>query len=355
MGVGLVSSVLALTVIAKYQLTADRKSHGEELDRSPVTTLRLKRALIVGAGYVGRTLARELEATGRWSVVGFVDDLEQQVVADDCQILGQRDQTVALASQYHVDEVFVAYAPTWQQQLAEELTCQCPNVRVSAVPSPYEAALRIAQDQSVGDIALMHLAGGFSPRHEFTKRTFDIVSAAIGLILLAPLLAFVAVLVRLTSAGPALFSQERVGRYGKTFKIYKVRTMVVDAEAKTGPVLASGKNDARLTGVGKFLRSCRLDEIPQLWNVLRGDMSIVGPRPERPTFVKTFESRTPTYARRHQVRPGITGLAQVRGTYHTDARDKLRFDLIYVAHQSIWLDLRILFWTIKVVLCPGSK
>jgi exopolysaccharide biosynthesis polyprenyl glycosylphosphotransferase len=187
---------------------------------------------------------------------------------------------------------------------------------------------------------------------ERVKRAFDFAASLLGLILLAPVLALVAIMVKMSSPGPVIFTQERIGRYGKPFQILKIRTMVEDAEAATGPVLAQGEVDPRLTKIGRFLRSCRLDEIPQLWNVLKGEMSLVGPRPERPHFVRKFVDRTPAYAKRHEVRPGITGLAQVSGGYHTDARDKLRFDLIYVSHQSLWLDLEILARTVKVCVVP---
>jgi lipopolysaccharide/colanic/teichoic acid biosynthesis glycosyltransferase len=152
-----------------------------------------------------------------------------------------------------------------------------------------------------------------------------------------------------------MFKQERIGLYGTPFWIYKFRTMHEDAEAVTGPVLSEGICDARLTKVGRWLRLLRVDEIPQLWNVLRDEMSLVGPRPERTCFVREFEQSIPTYSRRHQVRPGITGLAQVCGGYHTGAGDKLRFDLIYIAHQSVWYDLAILLRTVLVVIFPRSK
>jgi lipopolysaccharide/colanic/teichoic acid biosynthesis glycosyltransferase len=126
--------------------------------------------------------------------------------------------------------------------------------------------------------------------------------------------------------------------------------MVQDAEARTGPVLSSGRDDSRLTLIGRWLKLFRLDELPQLWNVVRGEMSLVGPRPERPCFVAEFEQSIPGYGKRHQVRPGITGLAQVCGGYHTLAQDKLRFDVFYVANQSVWLDLSIVWRTVLVVL-----
>jgi len=170
------------------------------------------------------------------------------------------------------------------------------------------------------------------------------------LVATAPLMLLVAALIKLTSPGPIIFAQERVGQLGRVFRLYKFRTMRQDAEAQTGPVLSMGSLDARMTPVGKWLRIFRIDELPQLWNVLRGEMSVVGPRPERPFFVEQFATRDPVYVRRHAVRPGITGMAQVLAGYHTDARDKLRFDLIYITHQSVGLDLKILWFTLVLIV-----
>jgi lipopolysaccharide/colanic/teichoic acid biosynthesis glycosyltransferase len=191
-------------------------------------------------------------------------------------------------------------------------------------------------------------------RTQIPKRVFDVCVSLAGLAIAAPAMALIAILIKRDS-GPAVFVQERIGRGGRTFNLYKFRTMIPDAEAKTGPVLAEGMADARLTRIGRRLKSIRLDELPQLWNVLRGDMSLVGPRPERPCFVTRFETLNPTYARRHDVRPGITGLAQIYGGYHTDWRDKLRFDLNYISRQSLLLDLRILLKTFSVVLLARHK
>ena len=317
-----------------------------------------RRVLIVGAGEVGRTLAQGLEAKGTYQVVGFVDDqldpLEASEAASD-RFLGTRRDTARLVKQYGIDEVIIAYAPTWQQRLTEQLAAESPEVTIRVIPSPYEAMMKLGQVGHMGDIALVNLDTRPSRFTGASKRVFDLVLATSGLILLAPFLPIIVLLIKLTSKGPVIFSQERVGRYGQEFPVYKFRTMERDAERHSGPVRSSGKSDTRLTRVGRWLRLFRIDELPQLWNVLRGEMSLVGPRPERPNFVENFQRTTPTYARRHEVRPGITGLAQVCGGYHTDARDKLRFDLIYVSHHSVWYDVKILFRTILVVILPNFK
>jgi exopolysaccharide biosynthesis polyprenyl glycosylphosphotransferase len=185
------------------------------------------------------------------------------------------------------------------------------------------------------------------------KRAFDLVAAVAGLILASPLLLLSAIIVKLESPrDPVLYHQERVGLNGKTFTIHKLRTMRSDAEAGTGPVW-SGANDTRVTAAGRFMRKTRLDEIPQLWNVLRGDMSLVGPRPERPAFVEQLTRQIPFYGQRHVVKPGVTGWAQVRYSYGAsveDAMQKMQYDLYYVKHLSLGFDLLIVLETIKTVL-----
>jgi sugar transferase (PEP-CTERM system associated) len=186
-----------------------------------------------------------------------------------------------------------------------------------------------------------------------TKRLLDLMLAAVGLVLALPLMAVIALLIRLTSTGPVFYHQRRVGQHGRIFVLHKFRSMCHDAEAATGPVWASRQGDSRVTSVGGWLRRLRVDELPQLWNVLRGDMSFVGPRPERPEFVSELARHIPFYGQRHIVRPGITGWAQVRYTYGAsteDALQKLQYDLFYIKNLSISLDLFIVLSTVKTVL-----
>jgi sugar transferase (PEP-CTERM system associated) len=190
------------------------------------------------------------------------------------------------------------------------------------------------------------------------KRAFDLTLSVIGVIITAPLMLFVAALVKLTSQGPILYHQERVGLNGRPFTVHKFRTMRRDAEAHTGPVWSQA-NDNRITPAGRFLRRTRFDELPQLWNVFRGDMSLVGPRPERPSFVADLTASIPFYGQRHVVKPGLTGWAQIRYTYGAsveDAIEKLQYDLYYIKNLSLALDLVIVLETIKtVVLRRGAQ
>jgi exopolysaccharide biosynthesis polyprenyl glycosylphosphotransferase len=190
------------------------------------------------------------------------------------------------------------------------------------------------------------------------KRIAAVIVSTIGLSLSLVLLPFVVLLIKLTSPGPLLYRQKRVGKNGVLFDCYKFRTMRADAEADSGPTWA-GDEDPRITPVGKFLRKSRIDEIPQLWNVLKGDMYLVGPRPERPEFVDWLNREIPHYNLRHSVRPGITGWAQIRYRYGSsveDAKEKLRYDLFYVKNMSPGLDLLIFLETIKIILLGrGAK
>ena len=180
------------------------------------------------------------------------------------------------------------------------------------------------------------------------KRILDIVVALLGFLAALPFMLLTVIAIKIFDPGPVFYSQERSGRYEKAFKVYKFRTMRVDAEKLSGPMLAQ-ENDPRITRLGAFLRAVRLDELPQIWNVLVGDMSIVGPRPERPFFVEQFKQEIPEYIYRMNVKPGITGLAQVYGKYNTTAYDKLIYDLVYIQNAGIRTDLTIIIQTVRVL------
>jgi sugar transferase (PEP-CTERM system associated) len=192
----------------------------------------------------------------------------------------------------------------------------------------------------------------------FQKRLIDIVLASIGIVLSAPLALLTALAVKLDSDGPILYGQERVGENGRTFMVWKFRSMKQDAEKGGTPIWAKAQDD-RVTRVGRFIRKTRLDELPQFWNVVRGDMSFVGPRPERPFFVEQLAKEIPFYQQRHAVKPGLTGWAQVKYQYGSsveDAMEKLRYDLYYVKHLSVSFDISIVFDTVKVILFgKGAK
>lgn len=244
--------------------------------------------------------------------------------------------------------IFIASNLAEQEKKAAFYVALEKDWEVSLVPEFYEIMLSGARLEQVGEMPVFEI---IPPNKSFgfvLKRLADICLSLIGLILSLPLTIPAALAIKLESKGSLFFVQQRVSRGEKIFPVYKFRTMVVDAEKNTGPVLAC-KNDRRVTRVGRFLRKTRIDEIPQLFNVLKGDMSIVGPRPERPHFVDQFEQELPHYKFRHYIKTGITGMAQVRGFYGTDPEDKLRMDLLYANRRSFIFDLKILLETLKVI------
>jgi sugar transferase (PEP-CTERM system associated) len=235
----------------------------------------------------------------------------------------------------------------------ELLNCKVRGINIIDGESFYERITGKLLVEKINPSWLI-FSDGFrkSPVTRLMKRVSGFFLSAIMLILFSPLLALVAIAIRLDSPGPVLFSQERVGEEGKIFKIYKFRSMETDAETECGPVWAC-EGDPRITRVGRIIRKLRIDELPQLWNVLRGDMSFVGPRPERPHFVERLKKIIPYYEERFSVKPGVTGWAQILypyGASDKDALEKLKYDLYYIKNMSLLLDLLVIFHTVKIVL-----
>lgn len=222
------------------------------------------------------------------------------------------------------------------------------------VPTLYEICCRQMYLWQIDDLPTQRVSRMLlTLEQRVLKRSLDLVVALTSTIILVPVMLVTAIAVKLDSPGPVIYAQVRVGRNGKLFKVHKFRSMRQDAEAKSGPVLAS-ENDPRITRLGRFIRATRLDELPQLFDVLAGNMSIVGPRPERPFFVEQFIVEKPEYAYRHNVKPGITGLAQIAGKYNTTAYDKLVYDLIYIQNFSVINDLTLMLQTFKVLITKSS-
>ncbi len=225
---------------------------------------------------------------------------------------------------------------------------------VYVVPQLFEISMLKARMVQFEDMPAFMIDGiGLTVEQKFFKRLFDIVLSVVGIIITTPIMLVTALLVKFTSPGPVLYAQERVTINSRLYNIYKFRTMRVDAEALTGPVI-SGGNDPRVTSLGRILRKYRIDELPQLFNVLMGDMSIVGPRSERPFFVDQFAKDIPGYNQRSAVKAGITGFAQILGNYDTSPEDKLRYDLIYIKNYSLLLDIKLIFQTLKVVFTGNN-
>jgi exopolysaccharide biosynthesis polyprenyl glycosylphosphotransferase len=231
-----------------------------------------------------------------------------------------------------------------------EPACNLLQKELLLVPDSADVLLHAAAAHQLDDLLVLSIKPlQLTVMRQALKRGLDIAGAVLLLTLFAPLIAIVYLLVPLESDGPALFRQERRGIGGRSFKVLKFRTMLVNAEKQSGPVLATVE-DPRVTVLGRWLRASRFDELPQLFNVLRGDMSLVGPRPEREYFARQFDQELPNYRLRTVIKPGLTGLAQVWGRYSTTAEDKLRLDLMYIANHSLGLDINLLLQTVRVVL-----
>jgi sugar transferase (PEP-CTERM system associated) len=317
-----------------------------------------ERVLFVGTGDAARKVARQIldQRDFAYRVIGFIDDdpsrIGERIV--NPAIVGTPADIERLIATHHIDRIVVGLSDRRGKLPIEELLrAKMSGVRVEDATTTYE---RVTGKILIDGLrpSWLIFSDGFrvSRVTRLMKRTIDLFLSLALAILTLPLMALTALLVLLEDGGPVLYRQERVGENGRTFTLSKFRSMRKDAESGGKPIWARDGDD-RITRVGRFIRKTRLDELPQLWNVLRGDMSFVGPRPERPYFVEQLSKEIPFYQQRHAVKPGITGWAQVKYRYGSsleDAMEKLRYDLYYIKHLSVFFDLTIVFDTVKVVL-----
>ncbi len=255
----------------------------------------------------------------------------------------------------NVSEIYIT--PSTKSKSKNNIISYCITqkyVSVFLVPQLYEIGIVNSKTNNIDDMLLFEIESlHFTLEQRLLKRFIDILGSLIGIILSSPLMIFAAIAIKINDRGSVFFKQERVGINGSKFTLYKFRTMIENAEEKTGAIWAQ-KNDVRITKLGKFLRSTRIDELPQLFNVLKGEMSLIGPRPEREVFIEEFVKTNPSFVHRTNVKPGITGLAQTIGKYDTDPMDKLRYDLLYIRKYSIFQDIYIVLLTIKTVFDKDS-
>jgi sugar transferase (PEP-CTERM system associated) len=352
-GVFIIAAVLVVGFVVGWRLAFDwltRRVRPRE------------RLLLVGTSAAAVALARELfdrRSELGVEIVGFIDADRAQVGAPliNPGVIGTIEDIPSIVRARSVERVVVSLADARGKLPMDKLL----EMKIDGVGFDHLASV---YEEYTGKIAVENLRPSwliFSPGFRKTrlllssKRLLDLVLGSAGLVLSLPLMALIAAAVKLSSAGPVMYKQQRVGQHGRIFTVNKFRSMRDDAEAHTGPVWAS-KNDSRITPVGRWLRRFRLDELPQLWNVLTGDMSLVGPRPERPEFVTELTEQIPFYGQRHILRPGLTGWAQIRYTYaatREDALEKLQYDLFYIKNLSLVLDLFIMLSTVKTVI--GAK
>jgi Undecaprenyl-phosphate glucose phosphotransferase len=312
----------------------------------------LESVLVVGAGPLGQIVAqkiRELPQLG-FRVVGFVDDMPPQVTngSPPPLILGPTAELREIIRSHRIDQVFVALPRESHEKLEDCLALlDREAVGVRVVPDIMQfvfvrAGLEVLDDIPIINLAETPLSGWYGP----VKRLADIVFSLTGLVFLSPFFAVTGIIIKLTSPGPVFYRQERMSLGGDVFTMLKFRTMREDAEAGTGPVWAT-RDDPRRTRIGALLRKVSLDELPQLINILKGEMSFVGPRPERPVFVEQFKDKVPRYMLRHKVKCGLTGWAQVNGWRgNTSIEKRIEYDIFYIENWSLTFDIKIIWMTI---------
>lgn len=320
----------------------------------------MRRALMIGAGKAGSTLTKMLKEihSGPFVVVGYIDDdpSKQGEEINGYKVLGNSDQLTELTEKLDITDLIFAISGELKPELFRSVLHAAENdIEVTSLPALYEEVfgrvpifllpsdwiLRSFIDQT-------HTSGIY----ESVKRLMDITFSVIGLVILVVLFPLISLLILIDSGSPVLYSQMRVGKYGRTYKIHKFRTMCRDAE-KDGVARTAVENDARITRIGKFLRRSHIDELPQFWNILKGENSMVGPRAEQIELVNKFQQQLPFYRARLFVRPGLTGWAQINQRYASTVEDtavKLEYDLYYIKNRNLFLDLTILLRTVGRVL-----
>ena len=284
--------------------------------------------------------------------------LEKMNAREDKYIISQiinykegMEKLIQQIDQY--DGIIVGDMPSHERNLIIKY-CYAKQIRTYSVPKISDILLRSSVDLNLFDSPLLLSRNtGLAIEQMFCKRLMDVVFSLLGLVISAPFFLLIAISIKLTDRGPVFYKQTRLTKDGKTFEIYKFRTMIQNAEKYSGAVLAS-EHDPRILLVGRLLRATRLDELPQIFNILKGEMSIVGPRPERPELAAEIEKEIPEFSYRLKVKAGLTGYAQVYGKYNTTSYDKLKLDLTYIRNYSIFLDLKLIFMTPKIMLLKES-
>ncbi|CUT02926.1 undecaprenyl-phosphate glucose phosphotransferase [Candidatus Chrysopegis kryptomonas] len=315
-----------------------------------------RNTLIVGFNEKGKEifdLLKKYPALG-YRVVGFIrTDKRRGGEYAGVKVLGNVDGINEIIKKYDVKEIIFALDSNEHDKLLDLIGRCDEEVNFKIVPDLYDAISGLARTNQIYGFPLIEIMPELmKPWEKVAKRLIDIVVSLVVLVVGLPLWILIAILIKLDSRGPIIYKQERVGKDGKIFTLYKFRSMYENAEAMTGPTWAT-KNDPRVTRIGKILRKLHLDEIPQFFNVLKGDMSLIGPRPERPMFVEKLSKEIPLYKRRLKVKPGITGWAQVKYKYDEsieDVKKKLQYDLFYIENMSLRMDLKIIAYTILHVL-----
>lgn len=302
-----------------------------------------KNIIVIGAGKKAHLVLNLLQKNKEHEIIGFLDN-KQNTPIGNLPILGTLKDTANTVKRYNINEIIIALPPQAHDEILKIiLESYNLGINIRAVPDLYDFILT---EQVIKDGLIDLNIKPINSLNIIIKRTIDLSAASILLILTLPLMLFTSAIIKFDSKGSVIYKQIRQSKFSKPFILYKFRTMIDNAEKETGPIISDNKNDQRITSVGKFLRRTYLDELPQLINIIKGDMSLVGPRPERPELSKQFVNELIDWNKRLYIRPGLTGLAQIAGKTGLEPEEKLKYDLSYIKNQSLVLDLKILIRTI---------
>ncbi len=329
-------------------------------DRIIGTRIFKRNLLIIGSGSLARNVAEVAERSPYLTCIGFLSLGDAKVTVPDAQVLRDTRTLVEIARHHKVDEIVVAVEERRQKLQTEQLLeCRLNGIQISEPSGFFERQEGRVEVDGLYP-SWMIFGPGFNSvttEQRIAKRLFDFLTSSLLLVFFAPLMILIALAIGASGGGPILYRQDRVGLNGRLFTIWKYRSMRLEAESD-GVARWSSSNDARVTVLGSLLRRFRMDELPQLWNVLKGEMSFIGPRPERPEFVRQLETQIPYYDYRHIVKPGISGWAQINlpyGASFKDAKEKLNYDLYYVKNYSLALDFLVLLQTARVIIWPTKS
>lgn len=317
--------------------------------------------LIVGNGEKALKIYQDLqnqEISSGNKIIGYINKNGEGKDLSDLKCLGSINNLPQLITQHKIEEIIIALEPEEENQIFDVICCSGQDVEIKIPAERKDILMGNVKNNAIFNTPLVTVTQGLmAPWQQILKRIFDIFISLIAIIILSPVYIVTSIIVYSTSKGPIFYKQERIGYKGKPFYMHKFRSMYVDAE-KHGPMLSSGDKDPRITPFGRFMRKVRLDEIPQFYNVLKGTMSVVGPRPERQYFIDKITQKAPEYRLLHRVKPGITSWGQVKYGYAEtvdEMVERLKYDLIYLENLSLSTDVKILFYTIIIILQGRGK
>lgn len=337
-----------ITYMARFAITqeATRRIHSKEWGF---------KTLVIGTGLNARKISDELNNMRQslgYEIVGYLSVGEECKIGKE-RVIGELDELDYVLSEYQVEEVIIALDDSLRDDVSHVLSRLYKyRIEIKVLPRLYEILIGSVKVSTIYATPLVNISDGSMPYwQQNLKRVIDIVFSALVLILLSPMYLYTAIRVKLDSKGPIIFTQTRLGKYDKPFKMYKFRSMIVNAEGDV-PLLSS-KNDSRITKWGKVMRKYRIDEFPQFWNVLKGDMSIVGPRPERKYYADQLIELAPHYSLLHKIKPGITSWGMVKYGYADSIEkmlERMNYDILYLENMSLFVDLKIVIYTIRILV-----